>query len=82
MQNPHRRRAIEWHKALIKKKKAALEMLEAQKVIEDVESEAGEYVPKAELARLRSKFFDIQDSTSVDGRFIAAISGVAHNAQL
>ena len=57
-------------------------MLEAQKVIEDVESEAGEYVPKAELARLRSKFFDIQDSTSVDGRFIAAISGVAHNAQL
>ena len=56
-------------------------MLEAQKVIEDVESEAGEHVPKSELARLRSKFYDVQDSTSVDGRFIVAISGVAHNAQ-
>ena len=57
-------------------------MLEAQKVIEDVESEAGEHVPKAELTRLHSKFYDVQDSTSVDGRFIVAISGIAHNAQL
>ena len=65
---------------MIKKKKAALEMLEAQKVIEDVESEAGEHVPKAELACLRSKFYDVQDS-SVDGHFIIAISEIARNAQ-
>jgi hypothetical protein len=60
----------------MKKKKAALEMLEAQKVIEEVEAEAGQSVPQAILASLHSQCYQIEDSSSVEGRFITAISGI------
>ena len=75
-QNPYRRRTNEWHQALRKKKKAVLELLEAQRVIEDVEAEAAEYVPKALIARLHSKSYPIKDSSSVDGHFITTVSNV------
>lgn len=76
--NPYRHRTQAWHLALKKKKKAALELLEAQKIIEEVETEAAEHVPRGMLARFRSQCYLIEDTSSDDGRFITAISAVAH----
>ena len=57
-----------------------LELLEAQKVIEEVETEVGEYVPKEMIACLHSQNYDIVDPSSVDRQFITAISNIACNS--
>ena len=74
--NPYRHRVDEWHQALAKKKKAALEMLEAQKVIEEVEAEAAEHMPKTIIAHLRSQSYPLEDISSLEGHFVAAISDI------
>jgi len=76
--NPYRQRAKTWHLALRKKKRAALELLEAQKVIEEVEAEAAEHVSRGMLARFRSQCYLIEDVSSDEGRFIAAVSAIAY----
>ena len=77
-QNPYHKRGMEWQLALAKKKKAALEMLEAQKVIEKIEAEAAEFVPKSTIMHLRFQSYDIEDASSLDGHFITTISNVLH----
>ena len=77
-QNPYRERGMEWQLALAKKKKAALEMLEAQKVIEKIEAEAAEFVLKLMITCLCFQSYDIKDASSLDGRFITTISDILH----
>lgn len=76
--NPYRHRVKAWHLALRKKKRAALELLEAQKVIEEVEAEAAEHMPRGMLTRFRSQCYLIEDASSDEGRFIAAVSAIAY----
>jgi hypothetical protein len=63
----------------MKKRNAALQMLEAQKVIEGVEAEAGEHLTTDTITLLRSKLYCIADDSTPDGRFVAAISNVGFN---
>ena len=51
-------------------------MLEAQKVIEEIEAEASKFLPKATIECLRSRSYGIDDGSSLDGRFIVSISNV------
>lgn len=57
----HNHKGKAWRQALMKKKKAALEMLEAQKVIEAAEAEAAEHLPRAMIGHLPSKSYCIGD---------------------
>ena len=54
-------------------------MLEAQKVIEQIEAEAAKQIPKATMAQFRSRHFGAEDFTSVDGRFITAVSAITRD---
>ncbi|KIJ60103.1 hypothetical protein HYDPIDRAFT_117556 [Hydnomerulius pinastri MD-312] len=54
-------------------------MLEAQKVIESVEAEAGEHLTTDTIARLRSKFYCVKDDSTPDEQFITAISSICLN---
>ena len=76
--NPYCHRAKAWHLALRKKKKAVLELLEAQKVIKEVEAEAAEHVPGGMLACFRSQCYFIEDVSSDKGHFIAAVSAIGY----
>ncbi|KAF9238705.1 hypothetical protein BU15DRAFT_62432 [Melanogaster broomeanus] len=78
-QNPYQPKAREWHAALMKKRKAALEMLEAQTVIEHVEAKAGKHLQADTIAVIRSKFYRIEDKTTPAGCFISAISNIGLN---
>ena len=51
-------------------------MLEAQKVIEQIEAEAAKQIPKATMAQFHSRHFGAEDFTSVDGHFITAVSAI------
>lgn len=51
-------------------------MLEAQKIIEGVEAEAAQYVPRAMIAQLRSRSYHVEDPSSVDGRYFIAVSDI------
>ena len=77
-QNPYHERGMEWQLVLAKKKKAALQMLEAQKVIEKIKAEAAEFVPKLMIMCLCFQSYDIEDASSLDGRFITTISDILH----
>ncbi|KAF9233141.1 hypothetical protein BU15DRAFT_66845 [Melanogaster broomeanus] len=77
--NPYRHRAKQWHQALRKKRKAVSDMLEAQKVIEAVEAEAGEFVPQEILASLRSQYYHVADPASTEGHYLTAVSDIRLN---
>ena len=54
-----------------------LELLEAQKVIEEVEAEAREHISTETIAEIRSEFYCVDDFSSDEGRFITTIANVA-----
>ncbi|KAF9233409.1 quinon protein alcohol dehydrogenase-like superfamily [Melanogaster broomeanus] len=78
-QNPYHPKAREWHTALMKKRKAVLELLEAQTVIERVQAEAGKHLETDTIALIRSKFYPIEDETTPARRFISAVSNIGLN---
>ena len=55
-------------------------MLEAQKIIEGVEAEAAQYVPRAMIAQLRSRSYHVEDPSSVDGHYFIAVSDIIHTS--
>ena len=54
-------------------------MLEAQKVIKQIEAEAAKQILKATMAQFHSWHFGAKDFTSVDGHFITAVSAITHD---
>ena len=54
-----------------------LELLEAQRIIEEVEAEAGEHIPTEVIARVRSEFYRVDDFSTDERRFIAMIVDTA-----
>ena len=54
-----------------------LELLEAQKVIEEVEAEAREHISMETIAEIRSEFYCVNDFSTDEGRFITTIANVS-----
>ena len=75
--NPYHRQAQKWRQALVKKRKAMLEILEAQRVIEEVEAEAREHIPTETIARVCSEFYRVDDFSTDERRFITTIANAA-----
>lgn len=65
-----------WYDALMMKRDAADRMLRAQKIIQEVEDEVAECLTEETIARLRSRFYKIEDESTPDGRFLSNISSV------
>ena len=57
------------------KRKAALEMLEAQKMLDRIEAESAESVPQSMISTARFPYH-VEDAFSLDRQFIATISDV------
>ncbi|KIJ09069.1 hypothetical protein PAXINDRAFT_17837 [Paxillus involutus ATCC 200175] len=68
-----------WYDALRKKKTLILQLLEMQKVIEDVENEAAQHLSRETIASLRSKYYKSEDHSTLDGQFIATVSDIVVN---
>ena len=58
----------------MKKRRAMLEILEAQRVIEKVEAEARVHVPIETIARIRSEFYRVDDFSTDAKRFITTLA--------
>jgi len=56
---------------------AMLEILEAQRVIEEVEAEAREHIPTETIARVCSEFYRVDDFSTDERRFITTIANAA-----
>ena len=54
-----------------------LELLEAQRDIEEVEAEAREHLSTETIARLHSEFYPVDDFSTDERRFIATIANTA-----
>ena len=54
-----------------------LELLEAQRIIEEVEAEAREHISTDTIAKIRSEFYCIDDFPADEGDFITTIANVA-----
>ncbi|KIJ57803.1 hypothetical protein HYDPIDRAFT_120327 [Hydnomerulius pinastri MD-312] len=65
-----------WAQAISKKQHAMKKMLEAQKVIEDVENDVRKYLAEDTIESLRSILCTIGDISTPDGRYLSTIEGV------
>ena len=54
-----------------------LEVLEAQRVIEEVEAKAREHLSTETISRIRSEFYHADDFSTDERRFIATIANTA-----
>ena len=61
----------------MKKRKAMLETLEVQRVIEEVEAEAREHILTETIAQVRSEFYRVDDFSTDERRFITTIANAA-----
>ena len=78
-QNPYRQKGEEWQQAMTLKRKAALEMLKAQKMLDRIEAESAESVPQSMISTARFPYHG-EDAFSLDRQFIATISDVQVHA--
>lgn len=60
----------------MKKRDAAEKLLEAQKVIQEIEDEVAEHLTRETITRLRSRFYKTDDESTSDGEFLSTISNV------
>ncbi|KAF8546512.1 hypothetical protein OG21DRAFT_1491131 [Imleria badia] len=65
-----------WHDALLMKKDVAEKLLQAQKIIQEIEDEIAEHLTRETIVRLRSRYYKIDDKSTPDGQFISAVSAV------
>ena len=75
--NPYHHRGQQWRQALLKKRRAMLEVLEAQRVIEEVEAKAREHLSTETIARIRSEFYRVDDFSTDERCFITTIANTA-----
>lgn len=65
-----------WHDALLRKRELVIEILQAQKAIEEVENEVAQYLTKDTIARMHQKYYNLNGGDTLDGMFISAISAL------
>jgi D-alanine-D-alanine ligase-like ATP-grasp enzyme len=66
-----------WYEALRKKKTLVEQLLETQKVIEDVEREASQYLTIDTIALYHRRYYDANvKNDAAEGTFISTISAV------
>ena len=75
--SPYRRRGQKWCQALRQKRKAMLDLLAAQRVIEEVEAEAGKHISTETIAEIRSEFYCVDDFPADEKHFITVIANIA-----
>ena len=75
--NPYCCRGQKWCQVLGQKRKAMLELLAAQRVIEEVEAEAKKHISTEMIAEIRSEFYCINNFPADEKHFITAIANIA-----
>lgn len=73
---PRQQRLKLWYAALKKKKQLVQDLLETQKIIEDVEQEASQYLARDTIALYRGRYYDVEIKDNAEGTFMSKISNV------
>ena len=65
-----------WHDTLLMKKDVTEKLLQAQKIIQEIEDEIAEHLMRETIVRLHSRYYKIDDESTSDGQFISAVLAV------
>jgi hypothetical protein len=65
-----------WHDVLLMKKDVAEKLLQAQKIIQELEDEIPEHLTRETITHLRSRFYKIDNESTPDAQFISTVSAV------